>query len=90
MVKRKRSLTSQNICGRLESRCAGMAWDRRPLLTRGVQGRFLFVGERLCLDFVNTRVVVHSQLVDLLQGFSDWLECRLRLRSLIPARRGRR
>jgi len=43
-------------------------------LTRGVQGRFLFVGERLCLDFVNTRVVVHNQLVDLLQGFPDWVE----------------
>ena len=51
-----------------------MAQDRRPPLTRGVQGRFLFVGERLCLDFVNTRVVVHSQLVDLLQGFPDWVE----------------
>ena len=82
MVKRKRSLTSQNICGRLESRCAGMAWDRRPLLTRGVQGRFLFVGERLCLDFVNTRGVVHSQLVDLLQGFPDWVEWSLEAKVL--------
>jgi len=54
-------------------------------LTRGVQGRFLFVGERLCLDFVNTRVVVHNQLVDLLQGFPDWVEWSLEAKFLNPS-----
>jgi predicted RNA-binding Zn ribbon-like protein len=53
-------------------------------LTRGTQGGFLFVGERLCLDFVNTRVVVHSQLVDLLQGFPDWVEWSVEAKVLNP------
>ena len=62
-----------------------MAWDRRPPLTRGVQGRFLFIGERLCLDFVNTRVVVRSQLVDLLQGFADWVDWSLAAKVVNPS-----
>jgi predicted RNA-binding Zn ribbon-like protein len=61
-----------------------MAWDRRPLLTRGARGRFLFVGERLCLDFVNTRIVLNGQLVDLFQGFPDWVEWSLEARALNP------
>jgi predicted RNA-binding Zn ribbon-like protein len=61
-----------------------MAWDRRPQLTRGARGRFLFVGERLCLDFVNTRIVVNGQLVELLQGFPDWVEWSLEARALNP------
>jgi len=54
-------------------------------LTRGVQGRFLFIGERLCLDFVNTRVVVRSQLVDLLQGFADWVDWSLAAKVVNPS-----
>jgi predicted RNA-binding Zn ribbon-like protein len=50
-----------------------------------VQGRFLFVGERLSLDFVNTRVVVHGQLVDLLQDFLDWVEWSLEAKVLNPS-----
>lgn len=37
---------------------------------------FFFVGNRLCLDFVNTRIVENGRLVDLLRGPSDlalWL-----------------
>jgi len=37
---------------------------------------FLFVGNQLCLDFINTRFVVNGQPVDLLATFSDlvaWL-----------------
>jgi predicted RNA-binding Zn ribbon-like protein len=64
---------------------SGKARDRRPPLTRGVQGRFLFVGERLCLDFVNTRVVVHGELVDLLQDFRDWVEWSLEANVLNPS-----
>jgi len=62
-----------------------MARDRRPPLTRGTQGRFLFVGERLCLDFVNTRVVLHSQFVELLQGLPDWVEWSLEAKVLNPS-----
>jgi predicted RNA-binding Zn ribbon-like protein len=34
-------------------------------------GDFLFLGERLCLDFVNTELVRSGTRVDLLSGFSD-------------------
>ncbi len=37
---------------------------------------FLFVGNQLCLDFINTRLVLNGQQVDLLATFSDlatWL-----------------
>jgi predicted RNA-binding Zn ribbon-like protein len=37
---------------------------------------FLFVGNHLCLDFINTQMVVHGVLTDLLADFSDlvaWL-----------------
>lgn len=34
-------------------------------------GRFYFVANRLCLDFVNTRVVENGEPVDLLGGFDD-------------------
>ena len=54
-------------------------------MTRGAQDRFLFVAERLCLDFINTRVVVHSQLVDLLQGFPDWVEWSVEAKVLNPS-----
>jgi predicted RNA-binding Zn ribbon-like protein len=35
---------------------------------------FLFVGERLCLDFVNTELVDAGVQVDLLRGFEDLVE----------------
>ena len=37
---------------------------------------FLFVGNELCLDFINTQFVLNGQQVDLLATFSDlvtWL-----------------
>jgi len=37
---------------------------------------FLFVGNHLCLDFINTQMIVHGVLTDLLDDFSDlvtWL-----------------
>ena len=40
---------------------------------RRVPERFQFVGERLCLDFVNTELVRGGQRVDLLGGFGDLL-----------------
>ena len=38
--------------------------------------KFFFIGNHLCLDFINTQVVQHGQAVDRLQGFVDvmaWL-----------------
>jgi predicted RNA-binding Zn ribbon-like protein len=35
---------------------------------------FLFVGERLCIDFVNTEVVDGGARVDLLRGFDDLVD----------------
>jgi predicted RNA-binding Zn ribbon-like protein len=40
---------------------------------RRVAGQFDFVGERLCLDFVNTERVLDGRRVDLLDGFADLL-----------------
>jgi predicted RNA-binding Zn ribbon-like protein len=34
---------------------------------------FLFLGGRLCLDFVNTEIVVHGKLLDLLTDFRRWM-----------------
>ena len=34
---------------------------------------FLFVGNQLCLDFINTKFVLNGRPVDLLGTFSDWL-----------------
>ena len=34
---------------------------------------FLFLGGRLCLDFVNTEIVVHGELRDLLSNFGRWM-----------------
>ena len=34
---------------------------------------FLFVGNQLCLNFINTQFVVNGQPVDLLATFSDWV-----------------
>lgn len=34
---------------------------------------FLFLGGRLCLDFVNTEIVVHGELLDLLADFERWM-----------------
>jgi len=34
---------------------------------------FLFLGGRLCLDFVNTEIVIHGELVDLLCDFEQWI-----------------
>lgn len=39
-------------------------------------GSFLFIGNHLCLDFINTQMIVRGRLTDLLEGFSDlvaWL-----------------
>ena len=53
----------------------------QPILGGGKVG-FLFVGERLCLDFVDTRIAVHGQLVDLLRRFPDWVEWSLEAKVL--------
>ncbi len=37
------------------------------------------------MDFVNTRVVVHGQWVDLLQDFLDWVEWSLEAKVLNPS-----
>lgn len=34
---------------------------------------FLFLGGRLCLDFINTEVVVHGERRDLLSNFGRWM-----------------
>lgn len=34
---------------------------------------FLFLGGRLCLDYVNTKIVIHGELVDLLCDFERWI-----------------
>ena len=62
-----------------------MAWDRRPPILRGAKVGFLFVGERLCLDFVNTRIVLDGQSVDLLQDFPDWVEWSVKAKVLNPS-----
>ena len=59
--------------------------DRRPPILREAKVGFLFVGERLCLDFINTRIAVNGQLVDLLQDFSDWVEWSLEAKVLNPS-----
>jgi predicted RNA-binding Zn ribbon-like protein len=48
-----------------------------PLLTGGFMKMakapsFLFLGGRLFLDFVNTQIVIHGQLLDLLYDFGRW------------------
>lgn len=35
--------------------------------------KFLFLGGRLCLDFVNTEIVIRGQRVDLLSDFAQWM-----------------
>lgn len=45
---------------------------------------FLFVGERLCLDFVNTELVEDGEPVDRLGGFPDLLRFALAAR-VLPA-----
>jgi predicted RNA-binding Zn ribbon-like protein len=37
------------------------------------EGRFHFVGNHLCLDFVNTQVIDNGSPVDLLENFNDFL-----------------
>src|SRR5713226_6582951 len=61
-----------------------LACDRRRSLDRGVERKFVFVGERLCLDFINTRIAENGQLVDLLQDFPDWVEWSLQAGVLNP------
>jgi len=34
---------------------------------------FLFLGGRLCLDFVNTDIIVHGEPLDLLCNFEQWI-----------------
>ena len=34
---------------------------------------FLFLGGRLCLDFVNTEIIVNGELLDLLYDFDRWI-----------------
>src|SRR5690242_9359854 len=48
---------------------------------------FLFVGNHACLDFINTKPVIHGQPVDLLVTFSDLLEW-LRQAQLLPEEEG--
>ena len=49
-----------------------------PLLSGGFLKRtknpeFLFLGGRLCLDFVNTEIIVNGELLDLLYDFDRWI-----------------
>jgi len=51
---------------------------RMPLPTGGFMKmtkypEFLFLGGRLCLDFVNTEIVIHGELIDLLCDFEQWI-----------------
>jgi predicted RNA-binding Zn ribbon-like protein len=39
----------------------------------GPDTEFLFLGGRLCLDFVNTEIAVHGQRRDLLPDFARWM-----------------
>src|SRR5262245_33080116 len=48
-----------------------------PKITAQGDDPFYFVGNLLCLDFVNTEVVARGERVDLLTGFADlvrWLQ----------------
>jgi len=63
----------------------GTAGDRRPPIPRGAKVGFLFVGECLCLNFLNTRIVVNGRLVDLFQDFPDWVEWSLMAKVLNPS-----
>ena len=53
------------------------------------QSPFLFVGNHLCLDFVNTQFVVNGQQVDLLATFSD-LVAWLVQTDLLPEEEGKK
>ncbi len=46
---------------------------------------FFFIGQRLCLDFVNTEAVVDGQRGDLLTGFPDLLAWLTQAKVLEPA-----
>jgi predicted RNA-binding Zn ribbon-like protein len=48
---------------------------------------FLFVGNHACLDFINTKPVIHGRPVDLLATFSDLVEW-LRQAQLLPEEEG--
>jgi predicted RNA-binding Zn ribbon-like protein len=48
------------------------------------EGRFLFVANQACLDFVNTEVMRHGQPADLLEGFGS-LAAWLAESGLVPA-----
>ena len=49
---------------------------------------FTFLGERLCLDFVNTELVSGGERVDLLGGFSELLEWCTRAGAITAAQAG--
>jgi predicted RNA-binding Zn ribbon-like protein len=51
--------------------------SKMPLPTGGFMKmtkypEFLFLGGRLCLDFINTEIVIHGELIDLLCDFERW------------------
>jgi predicted RNA-binding Zn ribbon-like protein len=37
------------------------------------EGRFLFVGNHPCLDFINTQIIVNGEPTDVLEGFDDFI-----------------
>ena len=54
-----------------------MAPSKAPL-----ENRFLFVGNYLCLDFINTEIVVSGQPIDCLSGFDSLVAWLVQSRTL--------
>jgi len=50
---------------------------------------FLFVGNQLCLDFINTQFVVNGRPVDLLATFSDLVTWLVQVHLLTEEKRRR-
>lgn len=44
--------------------------------------KFLFVGNQTCLDFINTQMIRHGRLTDLLEDFSDLIAWMVKARIL--------
>lgn len=42
--------------------------------TQNRTDRFLFLGNHLCLDFINTRIIEYGQPVDLIEDFEDFVD----------------
>ena len=47
--------------------------------------QFLFIGNHLCLDFVNTKIVQEGRPVDLLTGFDDFMSWLVQANVVDPA-----